>query len=35
MELTQDTDYTIESYIKLRNFVSHSIDANEVLLKEI
>ena len=35
MELTQDTDYTMESYIKFRNLFSHSIDVNDLLFEEI
>ena len=35
MELTQDTDYTMESYIKFRNLFSHNTDVNELLLEEI
>ena len=35
MELTQDTDCTMESYIKFRNLFSHNMDVNELLFKEI
>ena len=35
MELTQDTDYTMESYIKFRNLFSHNIDVKELLFKDL